>query len=60
MRGWASIEEHTHLLDLIEQHAPASEIKQMVREHKLHTLEAYRNSTRYQTQLASPGVSSTT
>jgi hypothetical protein len=59
-RGWASIEEHTRLLDLIEQHAPASEIEQVVREHKLHTLEAYRNSSRYQTRLAPPGASSTT
>ena len=58
-RGWASIEEHTRLMDLIEQHAPASEIEQMVREHKLHTLEAYRNSSRYQTRLASPRTSST-
>jgi len=53
-------EEHTRLLDLIEQHAPASEIEQVVREHKLHTLEAYRNSSRYQTRLAPPGASSTT
>ena len=59
-RGWASIEEHTRLLDLIEQHTPASEIEQEVREHKLHTLEAYRNSSRYQTRLAPPGASSTT
>ncbi len=53
-RGWASIEEHTRLLALIEQHAPVSEIEQMAREHKLHTLEAYRNSSRYQAHLASP------
>ena len=58
-RGWTSIEEHTHLLDLIEQHAPTSEIEQMVREHKLHTLEAYRNSSRYQTRIASPQANST-
>ncbi len=57
-RGWASIEEHRLLLDLIEQHAPASEIEQMVREHKIHTLEAYRNSSRYQTRLASPRANS--
>ena len=59
-RGWVSIEEHTRLLDLIEQHAPASEIEQVVRAHKLHTLEAYRNSPRYQTPLAPPGASSIT
>ena len=57
-RGWASIEEHTRLLELIERHAPAGEIEQVVREHKLHTLEAYRNSSRYQTRLASPHASS--
>ncbi len=58
-RTWTSIEEHTRLIDLIEQHAPASEIEQLMREHKLHTLEAYRNSSRYQTRLSSPNVSST-
>jgi DNA-binding GntR family transcriptional regulator len=53
-RTWTSIEEHIQLIDRIEQHAPASEIEQLIREHKLHTLEAYRNSSRYQTSLASP------
>jgi DNA-binding GntR family transcriptional regulator len=43
----ASIEEHTQLLDMIERHASHNEIEQMVREHKLRTYEAYRNSPRY-------------
>ena len=43
----ASIEEHTQLLDMIERHASHNEIEQMVREHKLRTHEAYRNSPRY-------------
>lgn len=55
-RAWASIEEHTQLLDLIEQQAPAGEVEQLAREHKLHTLEAYRNSSRYQTCLTPSSV----
>jgi DNA-binding GntR family transcriptional regulator len=47
-RSLASIEEHSHLLDLIERRAPASELEQMVREHKLSTRQAYLNSPRYQ------------
>ncbi|MBA2682769.1 MAG: GntR family transcriptional regulator [Ktedonobacteraceae bacterium] len=58
-RAWASIEEHAQIIDLIEQQAPASEIEQLMREHKLHTLEAYRNSSRYQTHLTSRSVSNT-
>lgn len=46
-RSRISIEEHNQLLDLIERRAPAREIEQMVREHKLHTLQAYLSSPRY-------------
>ncbi len=43
----AAIEEHSQLLDMIEWHAPASEIEQFVRKHKLLTSQAYLNSPRY-------------
>ena len=46
-RSWISIEEHTRLLDLIEQHASQDEIEQMIRDHKLRTYEVYRSSPRY-------------
>jgi DNA-binding GntR family transcriptional regulator len=46
-RSWISIQEHIQLLDMIERHAPQNEIEQMIREHKLRTYEAYRNSSRY-------------
>ena len=46
-RCWASIEEHTQLLDMIERGASQNEIEQMVREHKLLTYEVYRDSPRY-------------
>ena len=46
-RSWVSLEEHTQLLDMIERHASQLEIEQMVREHKMHTYEAYRSSQRY-------------
>src|SRR5436190_20706890 len=49
-RSWFSIEEHSQLLDMIEQHAPENDIEQMIREHKLRTYEAYRNSPRYTTR----------
>jgi hypothetical protein len=42
-----AIEEHSQLLDMIEWHAPASEIEQFVRKHKLLTSQAYLNSPRY-------------
>jgi DNA-binding GntR family transcriptional regulator len=46
-RSWISIEEHSQLLDMIEQHASPSEIEKMFREHKLRTYEVYRSSPRY-------------
>jgi len=49
-RIWLSIDEHSQLLDMIEQHAPENDIEQMIREHKLRTYEAYRNSPRYTTR----------
>jgi len=48
-RSWASTEEHTQLLDMIERHSSRDEIERMVREHKISTYEAYRNSPRYTT-----------
>jgi DNA-binding GntR family transcriptional regulator len=44
----AAIEEHSQLLDMIERQAPANEIEQFMREHKLRTSEAYRKSARFQ------------
>lgn len=41
-RAWASIEEHTQLIKLLEQHAPFDEIEQAARMHKLRTREAYQ------------------
>ena len=58
-RAWASIEEHNQLIDLIEQHTPASEIEHFARDHKMHTLEAYRNSSRYQTRVTPSGMGNT-
>jgi DNA-binding GntR family transcriptional regulator len=49
-RIWLSIDEHSQLLDMIEQHAPENDIEQLIREHKLRTYEAYRNSPRYTTR----------
>ncbi|QBD83474.1 GntR family transcriptional regulator [Ktedonosporobacter rubrisoli] len=43
-RGWASIQEHTNLIRLLEEHAPAQEIELAAREHKLHTIEAYKHN----------------
>jgi DNA-binding GntR family transcriptional regulator len=43
-----SIEEHSQLLDLIEQQAPGNEIEQLMRDHKWRTSEAYRKSPRFQ------------
>ena len=51
-RAWESIEEHAQLLDMIAHRASGNEIEQLLREHKLRTLEAYRNSPRYQTMPA--------
>lgn len=49
-----SIEEHSRLLDMIERQAPGNEIEQLMREHKLHTSDAYRKSSRFQ---SSPAIS---
>lgn len=49
-RIWLSIDEHSQLLDMIEQHASGDDIEQMIREHKQRTYEAYRNSSRYTTR----------
>jgi DNA-binding GntR family transcriptional regulator len=43
-RGWVSLQEHAHLIDLLEQHAPAQEIEQVARQHKLSTIEAYKQN----------------
>lgn len=47
-----SVEEHSQLLDMIERQAPGNEIEQLVREHKLRTSEAYRQSPRFQSSPA--------
>ncbi len=41
-RGSMSVSEHRHLLDLIADGAPSSEIEMAAREHKLHTVESFR------------------
>lgn len=43
-RGWASLQEHSQLIDLLERHAPAQEIEQAARQHKLSTIEAYKQN----------------
>lgn len=42
-RGLSSIEEHAHLVDLIESGAAADEIEAAARAHKLRTVEAFRH-----------------
>jgi DNA-binding GntR family transcriptional regulator len=42
-RGWASIEEHRDLVAMLAKGAPAAEIERAAREHKLHTVEAFRD-----------------
>lgn len=42
-RGRASIQEHTHIIELLEAQAPVQEIEQAAREHKLRTIEAYKS-----------------
>jgi len=44
-----SIDEHSQLLDMIEQHTLNDDIEHMIREHKMRTYEAYLNSPRYTT-----------
>jgi len=41
-RGAASVEEHRELVALLRKKAPASEIEQAARLHKLHTVESFR------------------
>lgn len=41
-RGWKSIEEHRGLIGLIESGADAAKIEMAAREHKLKTVEAFR------------------
>jgi DNA-binding GntR family transcriptional regulator len=41
-RGAASIEEHRELIALIAGGAPAGDIERAAREHKLHTVESFR------------------
>jgi DNA-binding GntR family transcriptional regulator len=41
-RGSASIEEHRHLIALIEAEAPFAEIEAAARTHKLNTVESFR------------------
>ncbi|MCS7234627.1 MAG: FCD domain-containing protein [Armatimonadetes bacterium] len=40
-RAAQSVDEHDHLLDLLERRAPEQEVEVFVRQHKLRTLEAY-------------------
>lgn len=41
-RGAASIEEHRELIALIAGGAPATDIERAAREHKLHTVQSFR------------------
>ena len=43
-RGWTSLQEHAQLIDLLERHAPAQELEQAARQHKLSTIEAYKQN----------------
>lgn len=45
-RGWDSLAEHARLIEMLRTGAPAAEIEQVAREHKLRTVEAYRASQR--------------
>jgi DNA-binding GntR family transcriptional regulator len=44
LRGTHLVDEHEHLLTMIESGAPASEIEAYAREHKLRTVEVYRQN----------------
>jgi len=55
-----AIEEHSQFLDMIERHTAANEIGQFVREHKLLTSQAYRNSPRYRPMSVSQGQGAST
>ena len=41
-RGSSSVSEHRQLIELIANHAPAQEIEDAARQHKLHTVESFR------------------
>jgi DNA-binding GntR family transcriptional regulator len=41
-RGSASVREHRALIELLQAGAPADEIERAAREHKLHTLDSFR------------------
>jgi DNA-binding GntR family transcriptional regulator len=41
-RGAASVAEHRELIDLIARHAPAEEIEDAARTHKMHTVESFQ------------------
>ncbi|HUB75635.1 MAG TPA: GntR family transcriptional regulator [Solirubrobacteraceae bacterium] len=41
-RGAESIAEHRRMIELIERRAPAAEIEELARQHKLNTLETFR------------------
>jgi len=41
-RGASSVSEHRELIELIANHAPAKEIENAARQHKLHTVESFR------------------
>ncbi|MBD2763232.1 GntR family transcriptional regulator [Kocuria sp. cx-455] len=43
-RARASVNEHFHILHLIETHAPADAVEKAVREHRTATLRSYLNS----------------
>ena len=45
-RGRVSCDEHARIIELLAARAPAGVIEQAGREHKLHTVEAYRMKTR--------------
>jgi DNA-binding GntR family transcriptional regulator len=44
IRGQHLVQEHTRLLDMIEAKAPAAEIEAFARDHKLRTVEVYRQN----------------
>jgi hypothetical protein len=44
LRGTHLVEEHEHLLTMIESAAPSAEIEAYARDHKLRTVEVYRQN----------------
>ena len=44
IRGSHLVQEHAQLLDMIESKAPAAEIEAFARDHKLRTVEVYRQN----------------